>query len=168
MPRLLLILLAIPLLCFCLQSCQQKQRNNQYALVSNDPQLNKELGDLFMAKNKLRAGVVTMPSGLQYFVVRNGVGEPPRIRDLVTVFYKGQFLNGKVFDEQHFQQKPVTVGLTSVIPGWQLALMQMQPGSVWVIYVPPALGYGVRGIPGYIPGNQTLVYTINLINYQKR
>lgn len=167
MQRFLTLFLLIPLLAFSLQSCQGKQKHDQSALSSNDPQLNRELGDLFMAKNKLKSGVVTTASGLQYYVIKNGMGQAPAASDLVTVFYKGQFINGKVFDSQYFQSKPVTIRISSVIPGWQQALEHMQPGAIWVIYVPSNLAYGERGIPGFIPPNQTLVYTINLVSYQK-
>lgn len=159
-------LLTVFLLCFLLQSCQQRQPSRS-ALQSKDPILNKELGDLFLAKNKLKPGVVTTPSGLQYFIVRNGVGSSPHSSDLVTVFYQGQFINGTTFDKTHLQEHPVTVRISSVIPGWQQALQHMQIGSIWVIYVPPELAFGEKGIPGQIPPNQTLVYTINLVGFKK-
>lgn len=162
-----LVFLIIPLLCFFLQSCGQSQKaQDKSALSSQDPQLNRELGDLFMAKNKLKPGIVNTQTGLQYLVVRPGVGLPPKYNDLVTVYYQGAFINGKVFDAAHLQNAPVTIRISAVIPGWQEALMHMQPGAIWVLYVPPQLAYGDKGVPGVIPPNQTLVYTVNLVGYK--
>lgn len=167
MQRFLILCLLVPMLCFLLQSCQQKKPANRSALVSSDPELNQELGDLFMAKNKLKPGIVTTQTGLQYYVIRNGMGGPPSLNDSITVYYKGQFINGKTFDDQHFQRNPITLKIPDVNPGWQQALLHMQPGAIWIIYVPPRLAYGQKGLPGQIPGNQTLVYTINMINFKK-
>lgn len=165
MHRFLVLFLIVPLLSFCLQSCQQR-KIDQHALQSNDPQLNKELGDLYLAKNKLKPNIVTTYSGLQYFVIRKGIGPTPGPEDIVTVYYKGQFINGKAFDEQHFQQNPVSVRIPSLIPGWQQAIQHMQVGSIWIIYVPSELAFGQKGLPGQIPANQALVYTINLVNFR--
>lgn len=167
MQRYLMLFLFIPFLCFSLQSCDHKNKVDTSPVVDNGPLINKQVGNLFLAKNKQNSGIVTTPSGLQFYIVRNGVGAHPSPSDLVTVFYEGQFINGKVFDAQHYQNSPVTIRVSSVIPGWQQALQMMQPGSIWVIYVPPNLGYGDKGIPGLIPPNETLIYTINLVGYKK-
>lgn len=167
MQRCLMLFLLIPLLCLTLQSCDNKQRTLDKQDIVYNPMLNKQLAELFLARNKLKPGVVTTATGLQYYIVRSGVGNRPVRTDLVTVFYQGKFLNGKIFDSNHFQTNPVTVRVSSVIPGWQQALQLMQPGSIWVIFVPPYLAFGEKGIPGIIPPNQGLIYTINLIGVKQ-
>lgn len=167
MQRFFILFFVIPLFCFSLQSCQHKKSKQGAAVVTNDPLINEQLGKLFLAKNKLKSGVINTASNLQFYIVRTGVSEHPHRNDLVTVFYQGRFIDGKVFDAQHFQANPATFRVSSVIPGLQQALLMMQPGSIWVIYVPSDLAYGQKGIPGIIPPNATLVYTINLIGYKK-
>lgn len=123
---------------------------------------NKMEGDTFLAKNKAAAGVVTLPSGLQYKIITKGNGTAPGDKDLVTVDYKGQFINGQVFDQS---SKPVTFAVGDVIPGWTEALKLMTPGSTWEIYIPPTLAYGENGVMGGPIGpNQTLVFNVHLIS----
>jgi len=129
---------------------------------------NKADGDKFLADNKVKSGVVTLPSGLQYKIVEAGTGAKPEKADSVTVDYTGTLINGTVFDSsQRNGGKPVTFKLDQVIPGWTEALQLMKQGATWEIYVPANLAYGERGIGGPIGPNQTLVFKIHLISITK-
>lgn len=165
-----LMLFFIPLFCFFLQSCQptSKTSRTKYVTVDfKDPTINGVLGKLFMAKNKLKPGVITLPTGLQYSVIVPGIGDHPKDSDLVTVYYQGQYINGEIFDNQHTHKNPVTARVSALVPGWQEALKLMQVGSVWVLYVPPQLAFGEKGLPGVIGPNQTLIYNVHLLNFKK-
>lgn len=163
MYRYILSLLVIPLICALLQACNAEPRVTSKSSISNSAQMNTELGKLFMAKNKLTPGIHTLPSGLQYSVVKYGYGDRPKLNDLVTLFYQGQFINGHVFDDEHAQKNPVTIRVSATIPGFQEALQLMPPGSIWVLYVPAQLAYGERGILGRVGPNETLVYRVHLL-----
>lgn len=139
------------------------KRQNQFQELSTQ---NKQEGDTFLAANKSKPGIVTLPDGLQYKVVAAGSGTPATDQDTVTVNYEGSFLNGKVFDSSYQRGKPVTFPVPDVIPGWTEALKLMKPGATWQLYIPPNLAYGERGI-GPIGPNQTLVFKVNLIAVNK-
>lgn len=160
----------MPLLCFSLQSCERQPSKNptqaQFILPSK-AKINAQISKLFLSTNKAKPGVTTLPSGLQYSIIKTGVGVKPDLSDLVSVNYKGQFIDGTIFDSAHSQGEPITFRVSSVIPGWQEALQQMQAGSIWVLFIPPNLAYGERGVPGVIGPNQTLVYTIYLRTIKK-
>ena len=119
-------------------------------------------GNGYLATNKTKPGIVTLPDGLQYKIIKAGNGVSPTDKDLVTVNYTGTFINGKVFDSSYTRGKPVTFPVTDVIPGWTQALKMMKPGAVWEIAVPPALGYGDKGM-GPIGPDQVLLFKIELI-----
>lgn len=127
---------------------------------------NKKDGDDFLASNKTKPGVVTLPDGLQYKIVTDGTGTPPGDQDTVTVNYEGTFINGKIFDSSYTRGKPVTFPVSEIIPGWTEALKLMKPGATWYLYIPPKLAYGERGI-GPIGPNQTLIFKVNLISVTK-
>ena len=112
------------------------------------------------------AGVVTLPSGLQYKIVRSGPasGAKPHAGDEVKVHYEGKLLDGTVFDSSYERGVPAAMPLDALIPAWIEALQLMRPGDEWVLYVPPALGYGEEGAGGgQIPGNSVLIFRIELI-----
>ena len=125
---------------------------------------NKVKGDDFLAKNKALAGVVTLPSGLQYKIITAGNGPKPSKDDTVTVEYTGKLLSGEVFDSTDKAGKPATFKLTQVIPGWTEALQLMPTGSTWELYVPANLAYGSRSVGGLIGPNETLIFTVHLIS----
>lgn len=130
---------------------------------------NKRTGEAFLQLNKTKAGVVTLPSGLQYKVVTQGNGIQPTDKDTVTVNYVGTLLNGQEFDSSYRRGKPVTFPVAEMIPGWAEALRLMKAGSTWDVYVPANLAYGERGLPGGPIGpNQTLAFKINLISVVKK
>jgi FKBP-type peptidyl-prolyl cis-trans isomerase FklB len=130
---------------------------------------NKRVGDAFLQANKTKPGVVSLPSGLQYKITIQGKGPQPTDTDNVTVHYSGHLINGQEFDSSYRRAKPAQFPVAEVIPGWSEALKLMKVGSTWEIYVPPALAYGERGLPGGPIGpNQTLVFTINLMSIDKK
>jgi FKBP-type peptidyl-prolyl cis-trans isomerase FklB len=130
---------------------------------------NKRSGDAFLLANKVKPGVVTLPSGLQYKIITQGNGARPVDKDKVTVNYVGTLINGQEFDSSYRRGKPVSFPVAEVIPGWAEALRLMKVGSVWEIYVPPSLAYGERGLTGGPIGpNQTLVFKVNLISIDKK
>ncbi len=126
---------------------------------------NKTEGEAFLAMNKDKPGVVTLPDGLQYKIIKEGSGAPPTAKDAVTVNYEGTLIDGHVFDSSYARGKPITFQVSEVIPGWTEALQKMKPGAEWMIYVPSSLGYGERGA-GPIGPNQTLIFKIELISAQ--
>ena len=118
----------------------------------------------FMAQNALADGVHTLPSGVQYKVVRSGPadGAHPTPDDLVKVNYEGSLVTGQVFDSSYKSGKPVTFKLKSLIPGWVEGLQQMRAGDEWMLYVPPSMGYGAEQA-GPIPPNSVLVFKLELL-----
>jgi len=120
----------------------------------------------YLATNAKAEGVKTLPSGLQYKIVRSGPadGLRPAPQDEVKVHYEGKLLSGHVFDSSYERGSPAAMPLAALIPAWQEALQLMRPGDEWVLYVPPALGYGEEGAGGgEIPGNSLLIFRIELI-----
>ncbi len=137
------------------------------AEVSKKSDENKAAGTKFLSENKAKPGVVTLPSGLQYKVIKNGSGEKPSKEDMVTVEYTGHLINGEVFDSTSKTGKPATFKLSQVIPGWVEALQLMPSGSTWEIYVPASLAYGDRSVGGPIGPNETLIFNIHLVSVKK-
>ncbi len=118
----------------------------------------------FLAKNAKAPGIVSLPSGLEYRVVRSGppTGPHPAEGDEIKVEYVGSLLNGDVFDSTKSQGAPAVMPLQDLVPGWMQALPLMRPGDEWILYVPPALGYGPEGRPPAIPGESVLVFDLQL------
>jgi len=118
----------------------------------------------FMAKNARAPGIVTLPSGLEYKIVRSGPasGLHPAAGDEIKVDYAGSLLNGDVFDTTKTQGSAAVMPLQDLVPAWMEALPLMRPGDEWILYVPPALGYGVEGRPPAIPGDSVLVFDLQL------
>ena len=137
---------------------QQKKREE---LAVKD----KAEGDAFLATNKNNPGVVTLPDGLQYKVLTNGSGAMPTNTDTVTVNYRGTLLDGTEFDSSYKRGQPAKFPVTGVIRGWTEALLKMNVGSKWQLFVSPELAYGERGRPG-IPPNSVLVFEIELLSTQ--
>lgn len=117
----------------------------------------------FLEENKKKQGVVALPSGLQYQVVKSGNGATPKADSTVMVHYEGKLIDGKVFDSSIKAGEPRSFKVNQVVPGWTEALTRMKVGDKWVVVIPPNLGYGERGIPGVIPPNSTLVFDVELL-----
>lgn len=124
-------------------------------------------GVQFLAENKQKEGVVTLPSGLQYKVIEEGTGEIPFYPDQVTVHYEGRLLDGTVFDSSYQRGEPATFGVGQVIKGWTEALLIMPKGSKWTVYIPYDLAYGDRD-QGVIKPYSTLIFDIELIDVIKK
>lgn len=129
--------------------------------------VNKATGEAFLSKNKTQAGVVTLPSGLQYKIITPGKGDKPAKESEVTVEYTGKLIDGTVFDSTDKTGKPATFKVSQVIPGWTEALQLMPAGSTWEIYVPANLAYGDRNVGGPIGPNETLIFNVKLISVKK-
>jgi FKBP-type peptidyl-prolyl cis-trans isomerase len=126
---------------------------------SFDGEKNRVEAKQFMEANKQKAGVVTTASGLQYEVIREGAGEPPKATDTVTVNYKGGFPDGSTFDAGD----GVSFPLNGVIPGWTEGLQLMKPGAKYRFFIPPELGYGEYGAGRVIPPNAALIFEVELL-----
>jgi FKBP-type peptidyl-prolyl cis-trans isomerase FklB len=129
---------------------------------------NKQEGEAFLAANKSQQGVVTLPDGLQYKILREGDGPKPTASDSVVCNYKGTLLNNKEFDSSYKRGQPTTFPVSGVIKGWTEVLQMMSVGSKWQIVVPSELAYGARGAGGDIGPNATLVFEIELLSIQAK
>lgn len=126
----------------------------------------KEAGKAFLAENRNKEGVKTLPSGLQYKVLSEGNGPAPQAGDKVRVHYRGTMINGGEFDSSYARGGPATVSVNGVIRGWTEALQQMKTGSKWQLFVPPELAYGGRTY-NLIPPNSTLIFELELLAVEK-
>lgn len=117
----------------------------------------------FMAENKKKKGVVTLPSGLQYEVLTAAKGPKPKATDSVTVHYKGTLANGKQFESSYERNQPATLSLTQVIPGWVEGLQLMSVGAKYRLYIPHQLGWGENGAGQDIPPYSVVIFDIELI-----
>lgn len=124
-----------------------------------------EAAAFFMDQNGRQPGVETLPSGVQYRVVRAGSpdGTQPDSNDLVMVNYEGALTDGTVFDSSYQRGQPASMNLDQLIPAWQEAIPHMRVGDEWTLWVPPSQGYGEEG-SGPIPPNSVLVFRIELLN----
>lgn len=128
---------------------------------------NQKAGEEFLTANKAKAGVVTLPSGLQYEIIKAGTGPKPKAEDQVECNYEGTTIDGVVFDSSIKRGKPATFPVNRVIPGWTEALQLMPVGSKWKLYIPSALAYGERGAGKDIKPNSTLIFEVELLNIVK-
>ncbi len=119
-------------------------------------------GEKFLAENKAKEGVVALPSGLQYKVVKEGTGAKPAAADMVKVNYKGTLLDGTVFDSNEGKE-PITFNANRVIKGWTEALQLMPVGSKWILYIPYDLAYGAQGSGDRIKPFSTLIFEVELL-----
>lgn len=124
---------------------------------------NKREGQEFLASNKNKEGVHTLPSGLQYEILREGEGKTPGRNDKVTTHYKGTLIDGTVFDSSYERGQPATFPVSGVIAGWTQALMLMKEGAKWRLYVPSDLAYGAQGAGSDIGPNTTLIFDVELL-----
>lgn len=119
----------------------------------------------YLKENAKNPDVKVTNSGLQYKVIQEGgIMQWPNVHSRVRVHYEGKLPNGMVFDSSYERNKPVEFNLDQVIPGWSEGLCLMKPGSKFELTIPPALGYGERGVPGHIPGNSVLIFTVELLD----
>ena len=144
---------------------QQQKMQEQHKTDSAAGIANNQAGEKFLAENKAKAGVVTLPDGLQYEVIKEGTGATPKATDQVSVLYKGMLLDGTVFDSSLDASKPAMFGVNQVIPGWTEALQKMKVGSKYKLYIPAKLAYGDNPPPGgKIKPGSLLVFEIELLD----
>ena len=124
---------------------------------------NKAEGEAFLAQNAAKAGVTTLPSGLQYEVLTEGSGKKPGLGSSVTTHYHGTLINGTVFDSSYQRGQPATFPVNGVIAGWTEALQLMGEGSKYRLYIPSDLAYGKRGAGRDIPGDTALIFDVELL-----
>jgi FKBP-type peptidyl-prolyl cis-trans isomerase FklB len=125
---------------------------------------NQKAGEAFLAENKNKEGVKTLPSGLQYEVLNEGTGKTPSASDKVTTHYHGTLLDGTVFDSSYERGQPATFPVNGVIAGWTEALQLMKEGAKWRLYIPSALAYGSQGAGDVIGPNAALIFDVELIS----
>ncbi len=124
---------------------------------------NLEIGEKFLAENKTKEGVKTTPSGLQYKVLKEGSGTPPKETDMVETHYRGTLINGTEFDSSYKRNEPTSFPVNRVIKGWTEALQLMKPGSKYQLFIPANLAYGERGAGQDIGPNETLIFEVELL-----
>jgi FKBP-type peptidyl-prolyl cis-trans isomerase FklB len=146
------------------QKKQQEAQKQQQQVMSEQSQKEKEIGKKFLEENKKRPGVIELPDGLQYEIIKAGTGPKPKATDTVKAHYAGTLIDGKEFDNSYKRGEPITIPVGGVIQGWVEALQLMPVGSKWKLYIPSELGYGDRGAGGAIPGGATLIFDIELLD----
>jgi len=143
---------------------RKKQELQQQQLADT----NKKEGDAFLATNKTKEGVVSLPSGLQYKILQEGTGPKPVATDTVSVNYRGTLLNGTEFDSSFKRGQPATFPVGQIIKGWTEALQLMPVGSKWQLFIPSDLAYGPRGAGREIGPNSALVFEVELLSIQPK
>ncbi|SBW04546.1 FKBP-type peptidyl-prolyl cis-trans isomerase [uncultured Dysgonomonas sp.] len=145
---------------------EAKEVMNDYFTKLQDERLevNLKAGEEFLAINKNRPGVVTLPSGLQYEILKEGNGSKPKATDQVKCHYHGTLIDGTVFDSSVERGQPATFGVNQVIPGWVEALQLMPAGSKWKLFIPSNLAYGKAGAGQSIEPNSTLIFEVEILD----
>jgi FKBP-type peptidyl-prolyl cis-trans isomerase FklB len=154
------------------QLISEEQVNNcimEYMQVAKSAKAsgNKKEGEAFLVQNKLKQGVTTTASGLQYIIITEGTGPKPTADDQVKVHYHGTLLDGTIFDSSVQRGEPIVLGLRNVISGWTEALQLMPVGSKWKLFLPSDLAYGDMGSGGVIKPGATLIFEVELIDIVK-
>jgi FKBP-type peptidyl-prolyl cis-trans isomerase FklB len=130
---------------------------------------NKQAGEAFLAANKTKEGVVTLPSGLQYKIITAGTGPKPTAEDTVVCHYRGTLVDNTEFDSSYKRKEPLKIPVGGVIKGWTEAIQLMPVGSKWQLFIPSDLAYGERGAPGSPIGpNSTLIFEVELISIEPK
>jgi FKBP-type peptidyl-prolyl cis-trans isomerase FklB len=148
------------------------QEANQYIQEYLSKRQNEMLGENlrigrdFLEENKKKEGVITLASGLQYEILREGSGPKPKATEKVKCHYHGTLINGKVFDSSVERGQPAVFGVNQVIKGWVEALQLMSVGSKWRLYIPSELAYGSQGAGSSIEPNSTLIFDVELLGIE--
>lgn len=148
------------------ETAQKKMVAIRSKMMEKEYGPNKVVGEKFLAENKNKKDVKTLPSGVQYKVIKAGNGAMPSDTSMVKVHYEGRTLDGKVFDSSYKSGNPVTLRANQVIKGWTDALVHMPVGSVWEVYIPQDLAYGERE-QGQIKPFSVLIFKIELLSIEK-
>jgi len=147
-----------------LNEAQTVFRKQQQEKMQQLGEANKKEGGEFLAANKAKPGITTLPSGLQYKILQAGTGPKPASTDTVSVNYRGTLINGTEFDSSYKRGQPATFPVTGVIKGWTEALQLMPVGSKWQLFIPADLAYGEHGAGNDIAPNATLVFEVELLS----
>jgi FKBP-type peptidyl-prolyl cis-trans isomerase len=151
-----------------LMEVQNEMRKKQQAEMQAAGEASKKEGDAFLAANKAKEGVVTLPSGLQYKILTQGTGPKPTATDSVVCNYRGTLINGTEFDSSYKRGEPATFPVSGVIKGWTEALQLMPVGSKWQLFVPSDLAYGERSPGPEIAPDSTLIFEVELLSIQSK
>jgi len=150
-----------------LQNFEKEMQEKMQGDSKKAAQGNKEKGKAWLAENKKRPGVIELPSGLQYEVIKEGTGESPLATSTVTTHYTGTLIDGTVFDSSVERGQPAQFPVNGVIRGWTEALQLMKPGSKLKLFIPSDLAYGDGGSPPKIGPGETLIFEVELISVDK-
>jgi len=145
------------------QEADQIIQNYLRENASKQFEVNIKTGEEFLSNNANRSEVISLESGLQYEVLREGIGEHPKPTDKVTTHYHGTLIDGTIFDSSVDRGEPATFPVNGVIPGWVEALQLMKPGSKFRLYVPHNLAYGEQGAGQLIKPFSTLIFDVELL-----
>lgn len=145
------------------QNFFQEQEAKQQAAAAEAGKAAKAAGEAFLAENAKKDGVVTLPSGLQYQVLKEGNGKKPSATDQVVCHYEGTLIDGTVFDSSYKRNEPATFGLNQVVAGWTEGVQLMSEGAKYRFFIPYNLAYGERGAGAQIPPFAALVFDVELI-----
>ena len=151
-----------------LMEVQNEMRKKQQEQMQQAGEASKKEGAAFLAANKSKDGVITLPSGLQYKILTQGTGPKPTAGDSVVCNYRGTLINGTEFDSSHKRGEPATFPVSGVIKGWTEALQLMPVGSKWQLFVPSDLAYGERSPAPEIGPDSTLIFEVELLSIQNR
>jgi FKBP-type peptidyl-prolyl cis-trans isomerase FklB len=151
-----------------IMAVQNDLRAKQQEKMKEAGDANKKEGEAFLAENKGKEGVVTLPSGLQYKILTAGTGAKPTASDSVVCNYRGTLINGTEFDSSYKRGQPATFPVSGVIKGWTEALQLMPVGSKWQLFVPSDLAYGERGPGPEIGPNSTLIFEVELLSIEDK
>jgi len=151
-----------------MMALQNDLRQKQQAKMQEAGAANLKAGQDFLAANKTKEGVVTLPSGLQYKILTEGTGPKPSADDSVVCNYRGTLLDNTEFDSSYKRGQPTTFQVGQVIRGWTEALQLMPVGSKWQLFIPPDLAYGPRGAGANIGPNATLIFEVELLSIQPK
>jgi len=146
---------------------QKKITAKRAEAMKESAEKNKKAAEAYLEANKNKQGVIVLPSGLQYKVLKEGTGNTPKVTDRVKVNYRGTLIDGTEFDNSYKRGEPSVFQLDKVIPGWTEALQLMKEGSKWEIYIPSNLAYGEHGGSPVIGPNSTLIFEIELLSIEK-
>lgn len=146
---------------------QQQMRTRMAAAAQQAADENKKKGEAFLADNKKKKGVVTLPSGLQYKVLKESKGTKPKATDTVSVHYRGTLIDGTEFDSSIKRGEPASFPVNGVIKGWTEALQLMPIGSKWQLFIPSELAYGTQGAGPQIGPHSTLMFDVELLEIKK-
>jgi FKBP-type peptidyl-prolyl cis-trans isomerase FklB len=149
-----------------LEKFQKEMMAKSEAKKKIDSDNNKKAGEAFLAANKKKPGVVTLPSGLQYKIITKGTGPKPKATSTVKVHYRGTLLDGTEFDSSYKRKQPIEFPVNQVIKGWTEAMQLMPTGSKWELFIPSNLAYGEQGGGQLIGPDATLIFEVELLSFK--